>query len=200
MTEMPVARHSPLAGFASAFAQVATTTNGAVSLAELPFLAQVDLRADPADGALLARLGAVVGVDLPTVPNTAVAASRDDGHVLWLGPDEWLVVDRPGTEASLEERLQAALEGGGGAVVDVSANRTTIKLAGPSAREVLEHGCSIDLHPLAFAPGRCAQTLLARAGVILLAVSSEPEYRILVRPSFATYLATWLLDAIDGTT
>jgi sarcosine oxidase subunit gamma len=193
-------RHSPLEGVAAAFAEVATVTDRAVSLAELPFLAQINLRADPADAPLLARLGAALGIDLPTIPNTAAAGPRGDRYVLWLGPDEWLVIDRAGTEASLEGRLRTALRGGRGSVVDVSANRTTIRLAGPAARAVLEHGCSIDLHPRAFGPGRCAQTLLARAGVILLAVSAEPEYRILVRPSFAAYLATWLLDAVDGAT
>jgi sarcosine oxidase subunit gamma len=200
MTGAVAARHSPLEGVAAAFAEVATVTDRTVSLAELPFLAQINLRADPADAPLLARLGAALGVDLPTIPNTAAAGPRGDRYVLWLGPDEWLVIDRAGTEASLEGRLRTALRGGRGSVVDVSANRTTIRLAGPAARAVLEHGCSIDLHPRAFGPGRCAQTLLARAGVILLAVSAEPEYRILVRPSFAAYLATWLLDAVDGAT
>ncbi|MDP9481913.1 MAG: sarcosine oxidase subunit gamma, partial [Chloroflexota bacterium] len=108
------------------------------------------------------------------------------------------VVDRPGTEATLEAELRAAIQGGRGSVVDVSANRTTIRLAGPGARDVLERGCSIDLHPRTFGPGRCAQTLLARAGVIIHQVSLEPEYRLLVRPSFAAYVATWLLDAIEG--
>ncbi|MEA2537250.1 MAG: sarcosine oxidase, subunit gamma [Chloroflexota bacterium] len=200
MTGAVAARHSPLEGVAAAFAEVATVTDRTVSLAELPFLAQINLRADPADAPLLARLGAALGVDLPTIPNTAAAGPRGDRYVLWLGPDEWLVIDRAGTEASLEGRLRTALRGGRGSVVDVSANRTTIRLAGPAARAVLEHGCSIDLHPRAFGPGRCAQTLLARAGVILISVSAEPEYRILVRPSFAAYLATWLLDAVDGAT
>lgn len=200
MTGTAAARHSPLEGFVAAFERVGATTDGALSLAELPFLAQLDLRADPGDAALLARLGAAAGVDMPTVPNTAVATSGGDRHVLWLGPDEWLVVDRPGMEGSIEERLRAAIQGGRGSVVDVSANRTTIRLAGPAAREILEGGCSIDLHPRVFGPGRCAQTLLARAGVILLPVSPQPEYRIMVRPSFAAYVAAWLLDAIAGST
>jgi sarcosine oxidase, subunit gamma len=198
MNDALAARNSPLEAFATAFEQVATTTHGAVSLAEVPFLAQLDLRADPADAPLLARLGAVVGIDLPTVPSRAVATSGDDRHALWLGPDEWLVIDRPGTETTLEGQLRAAVQGGRGSVVDVSANRTTIKLAGRGARDVLEHGCSIDLHPRAFGPGQCAQTLVARTGVIVHQISPEPEYRLLVRPSFAAYLATWLLDAIEG--
>jgi hypothetical protein len=48
---------------------------------ELVFLAQVDVRADPSTAA---RLG------FPAGPNTV--ASGPDRDILWLGPDEWLVV------------------------------------------------------------------------------------------------------------
>ncbi|MEO8230446.1 MAG: sarcosine oxidase subunit gamma family protein [Chloroflexota bacterium] len=198
MTGAMAARHSPLEGFEAAFGQVAGSPDGAVSLAEVPFLAQLDLRADSVDASLRGRLGAVLGADLPLVPNRAVVANGGDRHVLWLGPDEWLVIDRPGTETTLEKQLRAAVQDGRGSVVDVSANRTTISLAGPGARDVLEGGCSIDLHPRAFGPGRCAQTLVGRTGVIVHQVSPEPGYRLLVRSSFAAYLATWLLDAIEG--
>ena len=36
--------------------------------------------------------------------------------------------------------------------------------------------------------------------MILLPVSPQPEYRIMVRPSFAAYVAAWLLDAVAGST
>jgi sarcosine oxidase subunit gamma len=43
-----------------------------------------------------------------------------------------------------------------------------------------------------------AQTTLGMTGVILLAVDgSGADYRILVRSSFARYLADWLLDAAE---
>jgi sarcosine oxidase subunit gamma len=48
-----------------------------------------------------------------------------------------------------------------------------------------------------FAPGRCAQTLLARAEVILHRVDEE-TFRVFVRPSFAAYLRAWLDDAIEA--
>jgi sarcosine oxidase subunit gamma len=54
---------------------------------------------------------------------------------------------------------------------------------------------AIDLHPSAFRPGRCAQTLLGRAQVILQQVDETPTYHVLVRGSFAPYLAAWLADA-----
>lgn len=166
-------------------------------LREVPFLAQVDLRADPADQAVTARLGAVVGGALPTTPNT-VAGDVAGAHALWLGPDQWLVVGPPTTEGDLERRLRGALDGAHGSVVDVSANRTTLELRGPNARTILEGGCSIDLHPRAFGRRRCAQTLLARANVIVEQLTDEPLYRIFVRPSFAIYLATWLTDALEA--
>ena len=99
---------------------------------------------------------------------------------------------------TIEARCRAALGTALGSVVDVSANRTALELSGPAARSVLETSCSLDLHPRTFAAGRCAQTSLARIPVILHQLTEEPRYRILVRPSFAIHLATWLKDAWAG--
>lgn len=176
-------KHSPLEG-----------VELPAGLREVPFLAQIDLRADPTSAGAMARLTSALGFALPLEPNTA--ADRGEQLALWLGPDEWLVLGPPGTEAALEARCRAALGSDVGSVVDVSANRTMLELWGPSARAVLETGCAIDLHPRAFGPGRCAQTLVARINVILHQLTSEPLYRILVRPSFSGYLASWLRDAL----
>jgi sarcosine oxidase, subunit gamma len=110
----------------------------------------------------------------------------DIGAVLRLGPDEWLVVAPE----------DAAPELHGDAVVDVSGWRTTLELSGPRARDVLAKGCSLDLHPSVFGVGAHAQTLLAQAQAIVWLVDEEPVFRLLVRSSFAAYVATWLLDAM----
>ena len=49
--------------------------------------------------------------------------------------------------------------------------------------------------PRQFRPGRCAQTGLARAGVLIHQTGAEPAYDIYVDRSFAEYLWTWLEDA-----
>jgi sarcosine oxidase subunit gamma len=163
---------------------------------ELPFLAQVDLRADPGDRAGLDEIAEAIGFGLPLEPNTVTGSG--DHHALWLGPDEWLVVGPAGTEVDLVRILRSALGDRFGAVVDASAARTTLELSGPDARTLLEFGCSLDLDPRAFGPGSCAQTLVARAQVILQQVDAAPTYRLYVRPSFAAYLAAWLTDAAEG--
>ena len=80
--------------------------------------------------------------------------------------------------------------------MDVSAQRITLRLSGSRARDVLAKGCSIDLHPRSFCRGSSAQTTLGQAGVVLLALAENgDDYAILVRSSFAGYLADWLADA-----
>lgn len=155
--------------------------------------AQISLRGDAADTGFRAAVQRVTGGDLPLTANTATALANG-GHVLWLGPDEWLLV-REGSPAPLAVALADALAGRHAAVVDVSSSRAVIAIAGAHARAVLAKGCSLDLHPRRFAAGRCAQTLLARASVIIHQTSDAPAFRIHVRASLAVYLAEWLLEA-----
>ena len=170
-------------------------------LHELPFLAQLDLRLDADDAEARKAVESVIGA-LPIEPNTV--RGGPEAAVLWLGPDEWLVVGPPDGESVLQGELHDALGDHVGrvAIVDVSANRTTLELRGPRTRELLEFGCPIDLHPRVFGPGRCAQTLLARANALIWHVTDESEdtWRLFVRPSFAAYVAAWLADAADGLT
>jgi sarcosine oxidase subunit gamma len=180
---------SPLAHLARRLA----TAAGAVRLREVTFLAQVNLRVD-ADGPAAPNITRALGAALPVAPNT-VARHRDTS-VLWLGPDEWLVVGPPGSQGRLSGELRVALVPEAGSVVDVSAHRTVVEIAGPAARAVLAKGCPLDLHQQRFPVGRCAQTMLARAQVVLVPrTAEEPAYWVFVRASFADYLAEWLLDA-----
>ena len=125
------------------------------------------------------EIGAQVSVrgEPPLAPNTV------EGDALWLGTDEWLVLG--GREQDYADMPAA---------VDVSANRVCLELTGEGAADVLARGCALDLHASVFPPGRCAQTLVARAQVILYR-TEEHAFRLLVRPSFADYLRAWLRDA-----
>ena len=141
-----------------------------------------------------AEASAALGVDLPTAPNTWVPAGT--GRAVWLGPDEWLLSSTTETPEELEGRVRAAVLPLGGTAADVSAQRIGLRLTGSRVRDVLAKGCSIDLHPRVFGRGSSAQTTLGQAGVVLLALSDAgDDHLVLVRSSFAGYLADWLLDA-----
>jgi sarcosine oxidase subunit gamma len=164
-----------------------------VSLRELPFRGLVNLRLDPADDALRGAAEAVLGLALPREPNRAVdGAGRS---VLWLGPDEFLIVTAPGAEAALADLLRQAVQGRRAAVTDVTDGRTIIEISGRHARDVLAKGCGLDLHPRVFGPGQCAQSGLAKARIALRQTDAAPTYQIFVERSHAEYLWLWLKDA-----
>ena len=185
-------RRSPLADYADRFAALWATSSGELSIRELPFVSQLNLRADPKDLDLMRRVADALGFALPIIPD-AVAA-RDDRRALWLGPDEWLVVGPDGEQTALEPGLRDALGNAFGSVTDVSANRTLLEIRGARARDLLAHGVPIDLDGRSFRPGRCAQTLLAKAQVITERCDAS-GFLLYVRASFASYVADWLFDA-----
>lgn len=182
---------SPLAARAETLAD--SSVPGAVQLSEVAFTAQITLRVDPKSPAA-ERIGTAVGTMLPNQPGQV--ARTEQLQILWMGPDEWLLVGPEGSAGRIQATLAEALGEDHGSVVDVSGNRTIVEVTGPRSRELLAKGCALDLHRRSFTSDQCAQTLLARAGVVVLCRDAdEPSFWILVRASFARYLADWLADA-----
>ncbi|MEV4150649.1 sarcosine oxidase subunit gamma family protein [Amycolatopsis sp. NPDC049691] len=147
-----------------------------VDAVDEPFRTQLTVRLREGD--------TLLGVPLP---GPCTFTSGDGVDVLWMGPDEYLVLAEPGRQAELAASLSRESD----AVVDVSAQRTVVRLTGSHAADVLAHGCSIDLEVAP--PGTCVQTLLARTGIVLMV--REEGFTILVRQSFSDYFKAWLADA-----
>ena len=142
-------------------------------------LAQVDVRADPDR--------------LPFAPPAANAATTWEGRdVLWLGPDEWLVVGRSDESEAIARELDAALGGHHHSVIDVGANRIAFELR--DGLEQLATSCGLDLDPSRWLLGMCAQTLFGHAQVILHQRDARTT-RVFVRPSFAGYVVDLLATA-----
>ncbi len=186
-------RQSALTNFFGAAAPGSRTDSDGVVISERPFLGHLNLRGDPQDAGFMSAAESVLGFGLPTKPNTVTA--KDDLLALWLGPDEWHVVTPPAAQTPLLDSLDAALNGTHFAVTDVTGGQTVITVSGPRSRDVLAKGCPLDLHPSAFKPANCAQTLLAKANVIIRCVDNSPTFELIVRRSFAEYTAQWLNDA-----
>ncbi len=179
-------RTHPLEGWSTAFERLPDT----IGIAVEPYVAMVDVRLAPVNP----EASAALGVDLPATPNTWVPAGS--GRAVWLGPDEWLLTSTTETPEELEARVRAAVLPLGGSATDVSAQRIGLRLTGARVRDVLAKGCSVDLHPRVFGRGSSALTVLGQAGIVLLALSdAADDVVVLVRSSFAGYLADWLLDA-----
>jgi len=163
-----------------------------VRVREEQFLTMVGLRV-PAGSPDRVRLAQILGAELPG--RCGEVATGHDVVVLWLSPDEYLVISQSVAGSTLVSYLRGGVSDGAAAVVDLSANRTTFRLEGPSAQAVLEKGCPLDLHPRAFAAGTAVATNIGRVPVLLWKVDTD-SYRILPRASYADYLGRWLIDAM----
>ncbi|UZX03205.1 sarcosine oxidase subunit gamma [Arthrobacter sp. CDRTa11] len=186
-------RTSPAAVLRTAFETGSVL--GIVELSEITFLTMVGLRASR-DSEAGQRIASVTG----GLPETCGAVSgTGDTSVLWLGPEEFLVVAPVDAHESLGgdliQALKEALGDGEGQVLDLSANRTTFELTGPRARAVLEKGCALDLHPRGFKAGTALSTEIGNIPAILWKTGDE-SYRIFPRASFAEFLGRWLLDGM----
>jgi sarcosine oxidase, subunit gamma len=151
---------------------------------------QVSLRADPADAALVAALGAAAAVALPL---RVGAVAKGGARVsMALGPDEWLIVsDIEGEAPALVAALAAAAAGRHATAVDVSAARVAVLLEGPGAADLIAAGCPLDLGPAAFPPGAVAGTVLAGTTVLIERRAAE-SWRVFVRRSYAGHVDAWL--------
>lgn len=171
-----------------------------VRLVEQPHTGKVILRGDAGDPMFLGAVRGALELDLPLAPNTS--SETPPVSALWLGPDEWMLICAPGSEAAVAESLRAGLGGQHAAVVDISDAQTVLQLSGRSARTVLAKGCALDLHPSAFSFGDVAQAFVAKASVTLHQTADEadeggPSFDIYVSRSFADYLWRWIQDAIN---
>ena len=102
---------SPLAGRSGDLDRLGAT--------ELAFLSQVDVRIEPATAASLG---------FPTEPNTA--STTGDRDVLWLGPDEWLIVGARGAASAIRDELEASLAGIHRSVVATRSRATACSCTG----------------------------------------------------------------------
>ena len=186
-------RESPLVGVERGGAIWSDAPGASVQLRERPFLGHLNLRADPADRAVPVAVERVLGCALPVRPNTV--AEGPAGAILWLGPTEWLLVVPTGQEGEVARSLREALGDAHAAITDLSSGQTIISLSGAGARDLLAQGCPLDLHPRVFGVGRCAQTHVAKAAVAIWLRDDRPTFDLIVRRSFAGYLALWLEDA-----
>ena len=186
-------RHSALAHLGLEARASAAGPGAGVTLRECPMRGLLILRGDGADPGFRSAVSSVLGLDPVVEPLTAVR--QRDVAMLWLGPDEWLVVTPDRRVERIERALRDALDDRHAALTDVSHSHAILALEGPDARAVLSKGCPLDLHPRVFGPGRCAQSRLARCQVLIHQVGAAPAFEIHVLRSFAQYAWTWLEDA-----
>ena len=136
--------------------------------------------------------GDAFGVVLPEDACRANAAG--DRAVLWLGPEEHLLLAPVGDAQAIATQLASALSGIAHSLVNVSQRQVAVQVSGSDSSELLNSGCPLDLDPVAFPPGMCTRTLIGKAEAVLWRKAAA-EYHLEVWRSFAGYVVDWLREA-----
>lgn len=142
---------------------------------------------------------AAAAVGLEFSAQACRAVESEAGALLWLGPDERLLL-LPERAPQALAALSAALGARPHARVDVSHRQVALQLTGPAAADILASGCPLDLDAAHFPVGMCTRTVLAKAEIILWR-RGPTLFHIEVWRSFAGYVSTFLEQAardLDG--
>ena len=156
-----------------------------VKLATLPPAHRISLRA-PASS--VAALSKALGLALPQKPKTS--ALKGSRIALWLGPDEWLVIDDGARDPLQDCAGVDALH----SAVDVSHRNVAIAVSGLAAASTINAGCPQDLSLAAFPVGACSRTILGKVEIVLLR-SGEDAFRVECWRSFSDYVFAFLTEA-----
>jgi len=106
---------------------------------------------------------------------------------LWLGPDEYLLLDLAAQDASATAAaIEDALRDAPHALVDVSHRQFALEVSGPHAEVILRGACPLDLHISQFPVGMCTRTVLAKADITLWRTRAD-AFHLEVWRSFAGY-------------
>ncbi len=158
-------------------------------LEPLPPQLRLSLRGGPE-----ALAAASAAIDLPLPEGACRAASRGDRAVLWLGPDERLLLGAESAGAELTAALEHALRALPHSLVDVSHRQAAFEVRGRHAALALAAGCPLDLHPDAFPLGMCTRTVIAKAEIVLWR-NGENRFHVEVARSLTAYLVRFLEEA-----
>ncbi|MEI9430887.1 sarcosine oxidase subunit gamma [Mesorhizobium sp. Cs1299R1N3] len=161
-----------------------TVSATGVKVEVLPPAQRISLRAPEASVAALSK---ALGLTLPRQPKTS--ASKGGRTALWLGPDEWLVIDEAGKDPLADCAKVSALHSS----VGISHRNIAISVTGPAAEAAINSGCPQDLSLEVFPVGAASRTILGKAEIVLSRTADE-AFRVECWRSFSDYVFTFLSE------
>ena len=178
----PPVMQSPLHPFGLAAKARPIDVSCGVWANEMPLLGYISLRGEAANAAFAEASTRALGVALPCEPCTSTQSGGVT--VLWLSPDEWMIVCPRDRHSVLLKDLTTGLAGIRSQVADNSGGYTQVTVQGRNARDVLSHCTVYDLDHLA--DGRVVGTTFGKSSVYLRRMGGG--YCLLLRRSFADYI------------
>ncbi|MEM9707593.1 MAG: sarcosine oxidase subunit gamma family protein [Pseudomonadota bacterium] len=169
--------------------------DGVVTVSETRPRAMVSLKGDLGADALRQSVKSATGID---VPPALEGAEAGEAGVLWMAPDELLLLGPRDEAGRIVAELESALAGSHFLAADISDARSVFRLEAEDGaiRDVLSKLTPADLSPDAFPVGRFRRTRIAQiAGALWM---REPQVaEVFVFRSMAQYAFDLLSNAAE---
>ena len=167
-----------------------------ISLKEHLWTSKWIIRSDFSDATVAKNISSACGV---SVPKACAFKENADGdkRLSWVSPNELLLYCPARNSENIIEKLHSKLQKSHANLIEVSDYYTILNLKGEKAADIINTESPLDIRLKSFPVGSCAGTLFANATILLSRVGSQ-EFDIQIRWSFADYLWSHFLDAIEG--
>ena len=131
-----------------------------------------------------------LGIALPSNPGNVT--KKGGKHALWIGPNDWLIVDEKSADTSMVPRLPNK----GFSAVDISHRNMAFIVSGMGAENTLNTACPRDLSTTAFPINTCSRTIFGKAEIVLYRTAKN-TFRVECWRSFGPYVWTYLCEAAN---
>ena len=129
-------------------------------------------------------------VDNLNFPEVLKVNSNDQTRILWMGPENWLVISSNNILNELNEKFSTTEF----AVTDISHSRSIIELQGPDVLEVIKKGSPFDIESLT--KNNCTNTVYNGITITIDNIEdSKNQIRIISLRSFGESLYHSVTDA-----
>ena len=133
---------------------------------------------------------AEIMVDNLNFPEVLKVNSNDQTRILWMGPENWLVISSNNLLNELNEKFSTTEF----AVTDISHSRSIIELQGPDVLEVIKKGSPFDIESLT--KNNCTNTVYNGITITIDNIEdSKNQIRIISLRSFGESLYHSVTDA-----
>ena len=129
-------------------------------------------------------------VDNLNFPEVLKVNSNDQTRILWMGPENWLIISSNNLLNELNEKFSTTEF----AVTDISHSRSIIELQGPDVLEVIKKGSPFDIESLT--KNNCTNTVYNGITITIDNIEdSKNQIRIISLRSFGESLYHSVTDA-----
>lgn len=164
-------------------------TSVALTICHMPQAPKLLLRGNPAEPLFVEAIESMLGLPLPTRPNSSTG---NDPSLLWLSPTGSLVLGLKHDFGRMAGLLRDRLGGRSGDAIDVSDEYEHIRIGGSASADLMAAVCLIDVSLAAFSGASVARTLVAGVPAIVHRREGGSELELYVDRSYVHHLMSAL--------